>query len=865
MEKKPGSVIVRTQPEFDSREHGYEPNRQAKDFNDTGLQYQALGKLDKAIEAFKKAFSRDPYFSEARQNLAQAHVGKGAVLARRGDEKAALKHYQRASNLDPLNESIYSGMANVYYARGHRLEVQGYLEEALEAYKICLKIVPEHQRALKQAGIVEIERDNIETALQYLEKCRKVAPDASDIYELLGKAEFSMGNLERADMHWKRAILLDPDNADLKERLDTSGNLRGRMYLKRAVTLAELSEWDRANILFEKVLSLNLDLQPEELLLLAESKFKTGSPAEAADILGKVLDARPGMVDAHLLLGDIYAASDQEEMAFECYLEARQRSSESLEADFKLAQLSAGRGRYPEAIRFLEEVLARNPRNRRALENIGIVYARCKQFDLALMYWDRVKELDPGYANVYYDIALVMTRKQRYDEAIVNLRKAIELDPDNVLYHYSLSLAYRQKGMTSEARREWKNVLRLGPDTRYARVARRMLVEEGSGATAGFSDARSLYNYAYICQKSGRLGEALSTYIEVLDLDPNHVMALIACGEIYLSRRLNREAGICFYRALNTDPENIQGLNGVGKAFLSLGFVKRAVTYLEKNYMGGKLDQGSKVALAKAYELSNRLDLATGLYNELMESDLYGEWGTLAGQRIRQIADGKPLSGLSPLQVADNHLALAFKFVEHGFNQEAEAEFKASALLSPENPSIYLNMGNFYLTLERIEEATDSFKKVLLLEPDDLAATERLAEIYWDIGEREEAGKYLELAVRLNPRNSSLLFNLVEFYESLDKPREAMIILQRFVTMNQSSPSLVRAGEKITALEERIAEMKLSEEPSDLSRLEDFVEDDQRMTGETTNLEPVEMTGEAGSVHSRKMTGEVLPGIDETR
>jgi hypothetical protein len=92
-----------------------------------------------------------------------------------------------------------------------------------------------------------------------------------------------------------------------------------------------------------------------------------------------------------------------------------------------------------------------------------------------------------------------------------------------------------------------------------------------------------------------------------------------------------------------------------------------------------------------------------------------------------------------------------------------------------------------------------------------------------------------------------------------------MIILQRFVTMNQSSPSLVRAGEKITALEERIAEMKLSEEPSDLSRLEDFVEDDQRMTGEAVFFHSTAMTGETTNLEPVEMTGEVLPGIDETR
>jgi superkiller protein 3 len=64
---------------------------------------------------------------------------------------------------------------------------------------------------------------------------------------------------------------------------------------------------------------------------------------------------------------------------------------------------------------------------------------------------------------------------------------------------------------------------------------------------------------AYYYQQTGRVTEAMSTYLQLLELDPQHVPSMHNLGFLLLFEKNQAdEALVWFDKALNLDPEFIQ-------------------------------------------------------------------------------------------------------------------------------------------------------------------------------------------------------------------------------------------------------------------------------------------------------------------
>ena len=102
-------------------------------FNIIGVANKGLGKLDEAIEAYKKALSIKPDNAEAYNNM-------GNALQDQGKLEEAVEAYTKALAIQP-------DYADAYYNMGSVLQDQGKLEEAVQAYKKALSINPNYAKA----------------------------------------------------------------------------------------------------------------------------------------------------------------------------------------------------------------------------------------------------------------------------------------------------------------------------------------------------------------------------------------------------------------------------------------------------------------------------------------------------------------------------------------------------------------------------------------------------------------------------------------------------------------------------------------------------------------------------------------------
>ena len=129
-------------------------------YNIIGAVSQGLGKLDEALEAYKKAISIEPENAEAFFNI-------GNAIKEQGKLDEAIDAYTKALSIKP-------DIPEAYYNMGIALQQQGKLEEAIEAYKKALAIKPDYADAYwTLSGTAE----NISVSKKWVEKCLEANPD----------------------------------------------------------------------------------------------------------------------------------------------------------------------------------------------------------------------------------------------------------------------------------------------------------------------------------------------------------------------------------------------------------------------------------------------------------------------------------------------------------------------------------------------------------------------------------------------------------------------------------------------------------------------------------------------------------------
>jgi tetratricopeptide (TPR) repeat protein len=96
---------------------------------------------------------------------------------------------------------------------------------------------------------------------------------------------------------------------------------------------------------------------------------------------------------------------------------------------YERAERFRKQGRLKDAKRFYEEVLKLNPRHVDALNNLGVVYLRDKDYSAARQKFDAITRITPDDADPYYNLACLHAVQGEIRQGLAYLRKAISLNP----------------------------------------------------------------------------------------------------------------------------------------------------------------------------------------------------------------------------------------------------------------------------------------------------------------------------------------------------------------------------------------------------------------------------------------------------
>ncbi len=166
-----------------------------------------LKKDDLAIKYYEKALAIEPVNVELLNSLAIVYDGSGV------HEKSD-SLYSLSLKLDPKNALAANNFAYSLAKRGTRLE------EALILASMALEIDPESPSYLDTYGWVQFKLGNYDSAKVYIEKALKMDGGNHELLDHLGDVLSKLGDKEGAINYWKKALEIKKESESIKRKIE---------------------------------------------------------------------------------------------------------------------------------------------------------------------------------------------------------------------------------------------------------------------------------------------------------------------------------------------------------------------------------------------------------------------------------------------------------------------------------------------------------------------------------------------------------------------------------------------------------------------------------------------------------------------
>ena len=183
-------------------------------------------------------------------------------------------------------------------------------------------------------------------------------------------------------------------------------------------------------------------------------------------------------------------------------------------------------GRIDEAISLYRDILASNPANLNARNNLGVLYDEMGQPELAIEQFEVAERLAPENVEVLTNFGLARTAMAHYDRAEKLLRRALRLAPENTAVRASIGILHFHRGVYAQAELDL-----------------RWVCEQDDMHGPAF------YYWGEALNRLNRFDEALEALERATVLQPNNRKAFYTLGHLYDRKHLGEEAMAMYRRA----------------------------------------------------------------------------------------------------------------------------------------------------------------------------------------------------------------------------------------------------------------------------------------------------------------------------
>ncbi len=476
---------------------------------------------EKAIELFEKLTTSYP-------KLTELHLELGRAYAISGEINKAIASLNQALAINPGHTDAALLLAQLHLRRGDHNAAIALLRRLLEQRP---NLAPAR---VMLADAYRIQ-GSLPEALQLYRQLAQQFPDNPQPSMAIGIILAQQGKNAEAQAAFEQAFKLTPDSPAALEQLVNLG-LRSRQY-------AEVTTRVEAEV------ASNPKLAGPGQLLLAKIKLAQENQTAAEAHLKKAIELMPDSPSPYLLLAGVYSRANREEEALRQLNEVLTRDPKQVTALMLVSVIHDQRGNLPEARAGYEKLLAINPRSMVALNNLA--YLEAEKFnDLEKGYTlaQRARQFAPGDPHTADTLGWILHRKRQYTRARGLLEESVEKLSGEAEIHFHLGLTCYMMGDEPAARAALARSLQLGPTAAWATTARDALAllditpaQLDASAKPIIAkaladrpdDPVALYRQALLLEKEGQIQPAILAIEEAIKANDQNASLLTTLARLH--------------------------------------------------------------------------------------------------------------------------------------------------------------------------------------------------------------------------------------------------------------------------------------------------------------------------------------------
>jgi tetratricopeptide (TPR) repeat protein len=616
--------------------------------------------------------SASPDRASAYYHYGLAHLYEDmAVNAGRSDYATqAVEQYKLALDADPDSRLLQDGLADLYFKIGRIREAVTAAQdqvnkhpEDFEAHallgKVYLRSLGDMQNA--QSGQM------LQLAIAEYEKLAQLKPNDVETRLLLGQLYSLNHDSAKAEAQFKAAQGIDAGSEDVVLNMARLYSEQGD-FNRAAETLSSVPVDDRsARIEFtlgstydqlkkskEAIAAYRraLDLDPDNLDTergLATALLSDGQIDEALKIFNEIVAAEPQDAQSQIRISEIQRRQGHYEDALATLEKAKPLAQDNLELNYNEALIYDTLGRYDEAIRVLNTLVAGSAHSdgkysepekaNRAifLDRQGIIYREQNKTTEAVAAYKQMIELGGEYARGGYQGQIDTYRDaHQWKEATAvaaEAAKALPKDRSVQLAYASqladtgqvdqgIALAKAQISTSAGAAENREGHLALAQI--YIRLKRwdDAAAELDKAEASASKPEEKLYVYflrGTLADRQKQYDEAEAQFEKALTIDPQNATILNYLGYMLADRGVRLPEALTMIRkAVDLDPQNYAYLDSLGWVYFKTGQYALAEENIRKANERNNGDPTIHDHLGEVYEKTGKLKMAVAQWERSM-------------------------------------------------------------------------------------------------------------------------------------------------------------------------------------------------------------------------------------------------------